>query len=121
MAEQDRIINNFVKKPPAEKPLTKMMPPKRVTANIMAPQASPTFKPFLLRRFAAVKPAEKHPAQRAADAITVNTPSVKSTTVAIAEKNVTIRKTAPTQASPVFKISMSFSVFSRSAVVLRRI
>ena len=70
MAEQDSIINNFVKKPPAEKPLTKMMPPKRVMANIMAPQARPTFKPFLRLLFAAVKPAEKHPAQRAMADIT---------------------------------------------------
>ena len=121
IAEHMRIINSLVKNPPAEKLLTKIIPNRKAAANIIPPQTSPDLIPFLPRRFAAMNPAEKQPAHSAKLDISENVPSLRSITVAIAEKITLARKTAPTQARAAFRTSRIRSLRIRSVIFLRRI
>ncbi len=102
IAEHIIIINNFVKKPPAEKLLTNIIPKIRAAANITAPQTRPDLIPFLPRRFAAVKPPAKQPVQSAKLDISENAPSLRSITEAAAENITHVRNIAPMQASAVW-------------------
>lgn len=101
MAEHIIIINNLVKKPPAEKLLTNIIPNRNAAINMTAPHISPDFMPFFPRLFAATKPAEKHPAHSAKLDISEIASSLRSITAAIAENITLARKTAPTQARKV--------------------
>ncbi len=102
MAEHIIIINNLVKNPPTEKFLTKIIPKRRAAPNITAPHIRPDFMPCLPRRFAAVKPPAKQPAQRAKLDISAKAPSLRSITEATAENTVHIRNIAPKKARAVW-------------------
>ena len=118
--EHTKIISTLVKKPPAEKPFTKISPIGRITEKIIIPQSSPVFMPSLPRLFAAVKPAAKHPAHKAMLDINVNVPSDRSMTDASPENSTDVRKTAPTQASTEYAIVSNLFFLRLSSAVLRR-
>ncbi len=119
MAEHIKIINSFVKKPPAEKLLTNSIPAASAVKKIITPHKRPVFMPFLRRLLAAVYAAAKQPAHSAPLDISAKVPSDRSITDANPENTDTARKTAPTQARAAYSTVSSFSFLSLSAGVLR--
>lgn len=113
MPEHDSIINSFVKNPPAEKLLTKIIPHISTAKNTTPPQAIPVKNPFLPCRFATVYEAAKQPAASDIPDIVPSMPSETPTFAAIKEKTSRQRKTAPRQAS---NPSMTVHIFFRFAV-----